>query len=799
MNLRWVAAAVWLCSSSVMADAQWRAVDGGFQMPSSISRWPEVPTRTIEGVVAAEAGGVSTFTDSNDPRTALKLEFLDGVRSDTRVDLRDGGAVVSWADGTNLRNIIRNPTLLTFFVDTAFLLTLSPGQVATSLDDPGLFAFASRGTLISGADRPHWVVSGPCSSVQRDAGVTIRCMGNLELAVVSPQPEFRPSWFLGSSIVSTDENALVVSEDPRAWAWRAETGWYRLATGPGARFRSGVAFDSQRRRVVVFGGALDGGLLDDTWEFDGATWSERQPSRRPPPRTTGSMAFDPRRGRTVLFGGYANGLELGDTWEWDGTDWSELAIDAGPSPRDAVALAWDGRRQEVLLFGGWDGLTVRDDTWSWDGTRWVELSPATRVAARSSGSMVWSPALNQVVLAGANNDNAQRSAALWDGTTWTALPDVDLQKRAALISLGDGGVFWVSNNGARSSSAQLINGRWVTDTTKLAGVGTLSEDGGSVLLAGGFRWEWRSEAWVPQQTLPFALAASATATPPNRLLVLANRAPTQTWESVDGVWTNRGSSGFTGPLVTTLPSGVTLGFQGNEAFEWTGRAWATHLWPTTVAVTDAVTTSLDDSFYVGTNTSTIRVDASGSQQALGGRAPGRLLNGGRGWPVALGTPFISDLSLSLQQWTPVVSSSRGNLTPAGRDAQGRPLLVDFVQVPLETFIYDPTRSQGAECAHDWQCHSGACVDGRCCDGACTSDATCRACSVERGASEDGVCTVLTGVSCAPAEGDDGGIMNPPPDAPKGCGCSGVLDGAAGLALLFWARRRRQSRRTFLVT
>ena len=44
----------------------------------------------------------------------------------------------------------------------------------------------------------------------------------------------------------------------------------------------------------------------------------RQPAR---PRDYASMAYDPATGQLVLFGGYDGGF-LDDTWTWNGTTWT---------------------------------------------------------------------------------------------------------------------------------------------------------------------------------------------------------------------------------------------------------------------------------------------------------------------------------------------------------------------------------------------------------------------------------------------------------------------------------------------
>jgi len=54
--------------------------------------------------------------------------------------------------------------------------------------------------------------------------------------------------------------------------------WRRVdvSPNPGVRNTVTAAWDSRRRRFVVYGGSTrDNRLLDDTWEFDGARWVRR--------------------------------------------------------------------------------------------------------------------------------------------------------------------------------------------------------------------------------------------------------------------------------------------------------------------------------------------------------------------------------------------------------------------------------------------------------------------------------------------------------------------------------------------
>lgn len=157
------------------------------------------------------------------------------------------------------------------------------------------------------------------------------------------------------------------------WEWH-EGAWRRLLVPtPSARAEAGVAYDWARRRLVLFGGYRGSGAdrvrLDDTWEWDGTRWEERRPSGSPSPRNGAAMTYDSDRGRIVLFGGPGPSSE---TWEWDGADWRR--IDAPSPPRFNTAMAYDTRRKRVLRFGGWNGQVREGDTWSYDGARWERLS-----------------------------------------------------------------------------------------------------------------------------------------------------------------------------------------------------------------------------------------------------------------------------------------------------------------------------------------------------------------------------------------------------------------------------------------
>ena len=73
---------------------------------------------------------------------------------------------------------------------------------------------------------------------------------------------------------------------------------------PPARDFASMAYDSGTGQLVLFGGEdSSGGFLNDTWTWNGATWTQQSPTTSPPARDAASMAYDPGTGQLVLFGG----------------------------------------------------------------------------------------------------------------------------------------------------------------------------------------------------------------------------------------------------------------------------------------------------------------------------------------------------------------------------------------------------------------------------------------------------------------------------------------------------------------
>lgn len=192
---------------------------------------------------------------------------------------------------------------------------------------------------------------------------------------------------------------------------------------PTPRRYPAAASDPVRGVVVLHGGQATGGHNDETWEWDGADWTQRTPAASPGGRYDHAMSYDKARAEVVMFGGHgAGGLPIGDTWVWDGTNWEERTPATSPTARRGHATAYDAIRERVVLFGGQlESGSYGADTWEWDGVTWTEIV-ATGPVARAGHSLIYDPLRRRIVLHGGTFGLALGDDWEWDGSVWTPVP-----------------------------------------------------------------------------------------------------------------------------------------------------------------------------------------------------------------------------------------------------------------------------------------------------------------------------------------------------------------------------------------
>ena len=309
------------------------------------------------------------------------------------------------------------------------------------------------------------------------------------------------------------------------WLWDGE-GWREVipALSPPPRYGHAMAYDSIRHRVVLFGGLRPSEVTgyNDTWEWDGSTWTPAIVANSPPERSGHAMAFDAVHHRTILYGGRVPGTgvtvaanpDYPDTWAWDGASWSQLTPAHSPTPATAdpnttdgrygAAMAFDPTRGVIVLFGGVSfykvGNTVTTagpcDTgvWEFDGTDWHETTPSGGPSARYQAAFTYDPTAHKLLLYGGDSPpvgTPLSDAWEWNGTTWTSIATTGPSGRSVHVMAGD-----VDRN-----------------VVVLFG-GTTSNNDAEV-------WEWNGTAWT----------APATGSPPPGMSGLGPMAVTDTGRS----------------------------------------------------------------------------------------------------------------------------------------------------------------------------------------------------------------------------------------------------------------------------
>jgi hypothetical protein len=261
--------------------------------------------------------------------------------------------------------------------------------------------------------------------------------------------------------------------------------WQQSQISNGPAERIAPVATTLATHAILFGGSagpdeVNVVAMNDTWAFDGTSWSALHPSSSPPPRylpVIGTLGPT-----VVLFGGQdaASSVFLGDTWTLDGTSWSQASLASSPPARWGAVMAPLG--QHLVLFGGADGpyaANFFDDTWTFDGASWTQVivpsSPPARVGAMMAALG------HEVVLFGGLSPGSSTGPVTndtwtFDGATWTQL---DASASAPpprfsgmMVTLGSELVLFGGVDGQDTSAA--MNDTWTFDGAGWAQVNATS-------------------------------------------------------------------------------------------------------------------------------------------------------------------------------------------------------------------------------------------------------------------------------------------------------------------------------------
>ena len=167
------------------------------------------------------------------------------------------------------------------------------------------------------------------------------------------------------------------------WQWNGSS-WQQLTpTGtPGGFARHAMAYDVGRQATVLFGGRnnlwIPNQASNQTWEYAAGNWTLATPVQSPTGRVDAAMAYHPSLNSVMMFGGQdATGAANDETWLYDGTTWTQINT-TGPRPpaRVGAGLVPVLGRNLCVLFGGRDPVTMQilNDTWEHDGATWTQIN-----------------------------------------------------------------------------------------------------------------------------------------------------------------------------------------------------------------------------------------------------------------------------------------------------------------------------------------------------------------------------------------------------------------------------------------
>ena len=251
--------------------------------------------------------------------------------------------------------------------------------------------------------------------------------------------------------MDTDRGVLVVVCDGSdVFEWDG-AGWQTfndLTTEPTNRRFAGGVYDQNLKKFVLFGGYdAFGNYRQDTWTWNGDAWTEVKPKTKPEHRAQPVMWYDPLARKTILYSGAGtrsidfHAERFSDMWSFDGTNWTRITEEAAPGIRFGPQVTVDPNSGKVIVFGGLRATIDEDDRvtqfygndlWIWDGSNssWSQVETDNAPPSRQNGAFDYDPASGKFVLFGGFARNFYFSDLwLWDGETWTVVPDAPSFRR----------------------------------------------------------------------------------------------------------------------------------------------------------------------------------------------------------------------------------------------------------------------------------------------------------------------------------------------------------------------------------
>ena len=246
--------------------------------------------------------------------------------------------------------------------------------------------------------------------------------------------------FGGKMHYKNPDNAST-SPDPRLWGWDGKEWTVVSENQPAWREDAKMAYDEKRGKAYMVGGRTYDStgqpvVLDEFWEWDGSSWKERSFNFTPGKRLHANLVYDSDRDRLVLFGGAlaGGGGFSNDLLEWDGSNWHRIESANAPTARLAHTMVYSRALKTTLIIGGVDQAgKPLTEIWAWDGKQFELLESNMPLVEPGAGNASTLDTKNEFKLLLCGRPVALAdlksvvSAAhtnqtwIWDGKQWSKL------------------------------------------------------------------------------------------------------------------------------------------------------------------------------------------------------------------------------------------------------------------------------------------------------------------------------------------------------------------------------------------
>ena len=208
-----------------------------------------------------------------------------------------------------------------------------------------------------------------------------------------------------SEVIASMGNLLVCLMAD-TWEWDGGDWTEVAASGPPGRYGASAAYDPSSGTILVFGG-IDSvstqHFLDESWSWDGTTWTQLAPSKSPPARAQARLLTLASTREVLLMGGQGVcGSHCPGLWAWSDGNWALLPVSGGPTFSDNIAAAFDPSLRAIVAVASGSLVSgAGPDTWAFDGQTWATIiSGAPPMSARYRAGAAYDPLRKLTVVFG---------------------------------------------------------------------------------------------------------------------------------------------------------------------------------------------------------------------------------------------------------------------------------------------------------------------------------------------------------------------------------------------------------------